>query len=278
MIKGLPAYTSVNSRISFVWIILLLTTLSAHGETIVWQQYNTHDDANAVIEKQSRIIESETETGIDRAEPFIIRGNAYFELRDFESAIFDFNQAIEINSKADLAYFGRGMALGRMGQIDEAIIDLSTYIKRNPENSVGYTKRGIRYFWKNDKQNAESDLSMAIKLDPNNAEAHDDLGVIHAQRGDYDNAIKLFSRTIKLDPTYQKGYHNLAMVYFLTSRNAVALEMVNGSLALSPGAKGSLLLKGNILQSLGLKEEAAEIFEAAEFSPEGNWSENAAVR
>ena len=274
MIRGFPAYISANNLASFVWVILLSVAYPVHCETIGWQQYNTYGDANAVIEKQSQIINSEA----GQAGPFIVRGNAYFELRDFESAVLDFNQAIEINSQADLAYFGRGMALGRMGKIDEAIIDLSIYITRNPKSSVGYTKRGIRYFWKNDKENAEKDFSMAIKLDPNNAEAHDDLGVIHAQRGDFDNAIKLFSSTLRLDPTYQKGYHNLAMAYFITGKNAVALEMVNGSLDLTPQAKNSLMLKGNILQSLGLNEEAAEAFEAAEFAPDANWSESAAVQ
>lgn len=53
--------------------------------------------------------------------------------------------------------------------------------------------------------------------------------------------------------------------------------MINSSLALTPQARNSLMLKGNILQSLGLNKEAAEAFEAAEFSPDADWSESAAV-
>lgn len=204
---------------------------------------------------------------------YLARGDAYLKLHEFDKAVADFSQALAIDKHSSPAWFGRGMAYGRMGQIDEGIADLSEFIKRNPDSSLAYTKRGVRYLWKRDRTNAERDLRKAIQLNPNNAEAHDDLGVIHAQRGELTQAVQHFSTTIRVDPGYLKGYHNLAMAHHLAGKHHKALEMVNKALAIKSDEKVSLLLKSQILAAQGEHQQAAAIQDAAEFLPEGNWSE-----
>ncbi len=112
---------------------------------------------------------------------YILRGDIYFLIHEFDSAEEDYTEAISLNDKLDAAYYGRGMARGRQGFIKEGIADLTVYIKRNPDSSMAYTKRGVRYIWLGDKENAFKDLSKAVELDSENAEAHDDLGVVLAQ-------------------------------------------------------------------------------------------------
>lgn len=207
----------------------------------------------------------------------IKRGDLYFQLREFEQAIADYSDAIELDSKADEAYFGRGMALGRFGQIREGIKDLSVYIERHPNDSRAYTKRGVRYLWIDEISNAEQDFTKAIALNPDNAEAHDDLGVIHARRGEYETALKHFNATVSIDPTYFKGFHNLSMLYFIIGQDALALASVEKALNLVPGERDSMLLKAEILQKLGRVTDATKVREEAEFLPEGNWSEHISV-
>jgi len=214
----------------------------------------------------------------DSANMYILRGDVYFLIHDFESAVEDYTAAIELDSSIDASYFGRGLAYGRQGFIHEGIKDLSLYIKRNPNSSLAYTKRGVRYLWLGDKDNAFKDLKKAISLDSNNAEAHDDIGVVLAQKGDYKEAIKHFLTTIYIEPDYQKGYHNLAMAYYVTENDILALNSVNESLRLKPMARNSLLLKAKILTALGQVEEAALLEEDAAFMPEGDWSEEAPVQ
>lgn len=208
---------------------------------------------------------------------YIKRGDVYFKKRDFFDAVEDYTTAIELNAKADQAYFGRGMALARQGLINEGISDLSIFIKRNPGSSLAYTKRGVRYMWKQDFENAEKDFIKALALNPENAEAHDDLGVIYAKRKKYNKAAEHFRATIRINPSYQKGYHNLAMTLFLVEHDAEALLMVNQALELNPEHRDALMLKSLILEKLGLYEEAASTKEDAEFLPETNWSESVPV-
>ena len=237
-------------------------------------EIKSQEQADKLIRQYSQQIAKEP----TNAQLYIARADIHFKLHDFERAVNDYEQALKIDDKADKAWFGRGMAKGRLGLIDEGIADLSVFIQRNPQNSLAYTKRGVRYLWKGDRENAGKDLRKAIALDPGNAEAHDDLGVILAQQGDYKAALEHFSRTVKLDPTYQKGYHNQAMAYYVLNRDIDALASVTIALKLDPESRNSMLLKSEILQAMGRQAEAREAHEDAMFLPEGNWSERAPVR
>ncbi|MFV1992567.1 MAG: tetratricopeptide repeat protein [Acidiferrobacterales bacterium] len=204
---------------------------------------------------------------------YLKRADAYLLIRDTEKSIDDYTNAIRFDPELDEAYFGRGMAYGRAGEINKAIADLTVYIKRNPESSLAYTKRGVRRIWAGELKAAEIDLKKAVALDPSNSEAHDDLGVLFAQRKALKMAARHFHAAIKHDPSYQKAYHNLAMVYYLDAWNSSALKAINTALALAPNSRNSLLLKSEILKSMGKLNEASKVREIAEFLPKGNWSE-----
>lgn len=206
------------------------------------------------------------------------RGDLYYDIRSFDSAIDDYTRAIALDDSLDKAYFGRGMALGRKGAVDEGIADLSVFIARNPGDSVALTKRGVRRIWKGDFVGAEKDLAEAVRLDPSNAEAHDDLGVVLAQRGEHERAETHFRATIRLDPSYQKAYHNLALTLQLQGKSRPALAAVDDALRLSPDNRDSVMLKSAILDSLGRRDEARRYKEDAEFLPQGNWSETSPIR
>ncbi len=232
------------------------------------------DEAERAIKELNKKIQNSPKNG----QLYILRGDVYFLIHEFDSAEEDYSKALSIDDGLDAAYYGRGMCRGRQGFVKEGIADLGVYLQRNPASSLAYTKRGVRYIWLGDKDNAFKDLSRAIELDPNNAEAHDDLGVVLAQKGEYGSAIVHFKTTVRLDPTYQKAHHNLAMAYYITENDSSALVSVNNSLSLVADYRDSVLLKSKILEAMGRHEEAALLKEDAEFLPQnGDWTEHAPV-
>lgn len=240
-------------------------------------QYSAQADSADTIEASIARYNREIFANPDDASLYLARADAFLQLHEFDRAIDDYTRAIERDDRLDEAYYGRGMARGRSGLIEQGIADLSIYIQRHPTSSVAYTKRGVRHIWNRDLVSAERDLKRAIALQPNNAEAHDDLGVIYAQRGQTATAIEHFRTTIRIDPSYHKGYHNLATAYMISGNATAALAAVDEALRLDPESRNSLLLKGEVLKSLGRNEEAQAIIEHAEFLPEGNWSERWSV-
>ncbi|MBL4691667.1 MAG: tetratricopeptide repeat protein [Rhodospirillales bacterium] len=231
-----------------------------------------------ILEQRISGLDRRIKTSPDQGDLYVKRGKNYFWLRQFDFAIADFTKAISLNDNLDAAYFGRGMAYGRNRELERGIEDLSVYIRRNPESSLAYTKRGVRYIWMKDFERARDDLKMAVSLDDDNAEAHDDLGVVMAQLGNPEEAIGHFQKSRTLDPGYQKAHHNLALVLYMVGELERALPAVNEAIRLQPDNRGSLLIKSNILDGLGRKQEAAALKERAGFLTEGNWSERSAIR
>jgi len=235
--------------------------------------FQTREEALAALQHYNRLIEAAPNDAV----LYTLRGDACYALNDLYGAMENYTAAIKLDDRQDNAYFGRGMALGRMGRVDEGIADLDVYIRRHPGSSVAYTKRGVRNIWRNHLAEAERDLTRAVELDPDNAEAHDDLGVVHAKSNRINLAAKHFSTAIRLDSSYQKAYHNLAICFYVRGQHREALEIVGAGLRLDPDSRDSLLLKSTILQALGQTDEAKSIAERAKFLPESNWSERSEI-
>ena len=108
-------------------------------------QFQTREAALAALKEYNLLIIAEPNFAV----LYTLRGDAYYALNDFDGATENYTRAIKLDAKQDKAYFGRGMALGRVGRVDEAIADLSVFIQRHPESSVAYTKRGVRNIWRN---------------------------------------------------------------------------------------------------------------------------------
>jgi len=209
----------------------------------------------------------------ENAKLYVERSQLHFVYHRFKAAARDFTRAIELDPTLDAAYYGRGLALGRIGEVTAGIRDLDHYIERNPKSAKAHTKRGVRHIWNRDFEAAKRDLQRAVQLDPSSAEAHDDLGVVLAQTGDLFGAIPHFEMARRLDPRYPKPHHNLGMALYMTGRAEAALEAVDAALALDARARNTLLLKSTILDALGRDAEARSLREAAEALPEGDWSE-----
>lgn len=224
---------------------------------------------NEKIEQLSRKIEQQPTV----ADNYVQRARLWMKQQAFAKAIGDLNRALELDETNNLAYFWRGMVLGRNGQIQQGIEDLTVYIARVPDSSLAYTKRGIRYVWIGEVKKARQDFLKALELDNRNAEAHDDLGVIYAQQGDLDRAESHFRQVIEIEPDYHKAYHNLAMTQHLRDNHLEAYQYINKALSLKPGTRSSMMLKAEILAAAGKEAQAREIRSQARFMTHDNWTE-----
>ncbi len=247
--------------------------VAAFSDVAILTEPALDDDIDKTLQRLNQQLKSNNKD----AGLYTSRGHLYFRIKKFDEAIDDYTTAINIAPDSYEAYFGRGLANGRLGYIKDGINDLSVYIKKYPDSSLAYTKRGVRYLWLQNNNKALIDFKKALKLNPDNAEAHDDIGVIYAKNKQYQLALQHFNRVVKIDPSYQKGFHNLAMTYYLTGMDNIALQNVDIAIKLSPAAKNSILLKSEILKAMGQLQEASELQDDALFLPEGNWHEQAPV-
>ena len=92
------------------------------------------------------------------------RGSAKSELGNYKEAITDFDKAIHLNPDLSIAYSNRGSAKSELGNYKEAITDFDKAIHLNPDDAITYINRGSAKFKMGHFKGAEQDLQMALQL------------------------------------------------------------------------------------------------------------------
>jgi tetratricopeptide (TPR) repeat protein len=76
------------------------------------------------------------------------RGLAYAKLKQFEKAIQDYDQAIELNPKDFNAFNNRGPAYAKLKQFEKAIQDYNQAIELNPKDARTFNNvKNIEILW-----------------------------------------------------------------------------------------------------------------------------------
>ena len=184
--------------------------LSIQGCTTLIEQHGRYsilyrNRADAYLNKgdYDRALADYTESiEIDPKNPltFNARGYAYHSKGDYEHAIADYSKAIEINPKLTFAYRYLGNAYEAKGEHDRAIANYDKVIEIDPKDAWAYHGRGYAYYSKGDYDRAIADYSKAIEIDPNDAWAYHSRGYAYYSKRDYDRAIADNSKAIEIDP------------------------------------------------------------------------------
>lgn len=73
------------------------------------------------------------------AEIFISRGLAFYNNRQFNQAIADFGKAIELDPNESMTYYNRGNALQEIGKFEKALTDYKNATELDSENELAMT-------------------------------------------------------------------------------------------------------------------------------------------
>ena len=79
--------------------------------------------------------------------PWLLRGRAHEESREFARAVADYDAGLKLNPKATLVYQRRGEAHFRLGHFKESIADFDKFIELMPEQSPHHWQRGIALYY-----------------------------------------------------------------------------------------------------------------------------------
>jgi tetratricopeptide (TPR) repeat protein len=95
------------------------------------------------------------------------RGRAYNELRLYDQAIADYNQAISLAPKLQAAYYNRGNVYRLEGRYDQAIADYTIAIMLDPNDPEPYGNRGYVYELQGKRDQAIADYRASQQIAPN---------------------------------------------------------------------------------------------------------------
>jgi Tfp pilus assembly protein PilF len=154
----------------------------------------------------TRTIESGEVQGFALGALYNHRGAHWLTKGEFGRAIQDFDEAIRLNSKDELAYRLRGYSYAKNGNVDGAIADTSEAIRLSPKDLLAHLVRGLSFNKKSEYDHAIADLSEAIRLGAddraNTTIAYGGRADAYFAKGDYERAIVDYTRAIQFNPKF----------------------------------------------------------------------------
>jgi tetratricopeptide (TPR) repeat protein len=186
------------------------------------------------------------------------RGDAYYRLGDYEQAQADSSQAILLNPQDANAYFDRGFAFSELGKYKEAIADYTQAIKLNSEDAYAYYGRGLAHVELKDNKGAMADFSKAIALKPQYTEAYLQRGILHRRLRQRLEAIQDFDQVIKMNPSDAKAYYQRGLTQSINKQQYAAIKDYTNAININPKYIEAYLNRGDVYSDLGDNLEATE--------------------
>ena len=186
------------------------------------------------------------------------------ERNDFDLAIDHCTAAIQSGELSDqdlaIVFNNRGFAYYNKKNYDHAIEDYDRATRLNPNDSDPFYRRGLAYFEKNEYNRAIQDFDEALKLKPDSVAALQKRGLAYEAKRDYDQAIRDYDRAINLQPDYGAAFVRRANAHQEKRQYERALADYEAATQVDPKL-ASERSKGFLLFYLGRMTQSAEMFE-----------------
>lgn len=125
------------------------------------------------------------------ADTFYQQGIEFFIKGQFEFALSQFNQSIEIDPQYAKSYTMRGIVYHALGQPEKSLVDYNSALSFNPNQAAAYCNRGIVRHQLGDPESAIKDYDSALELDPSLDDAYMNKAFSLLSLGCYEEGFQL---------------------------------------------------------------------------------------
>jgi tetratricopeptide (TPR) repeat protein len=136
------------------------------------------------------------------------RGDVFFRQHDYDRAIQDFNQAIQLDSRNSEAFDGRCWAYATVNRLEEALKDCKEAVRLRPNIAPTLGSLGLVYFKLGRFDDAIATYSASLQLNPKSAYSLYGRGTAKLKKGETaaGQADIAASKTIKDVAEEMTGY------------------------------------------------------------------------
>ncbi|MDD6209750.1 MAG: tetratricopeptide repeat protein [Bacteroidales bacterium] len=154
-------------------------------------------------------------------------GTIQRELGKPNEAIESYTIALAQKPKSTTLLQNRAALFGELGKSHDAIIDYTSILLIEPNNEDALYYRGLLYLQTGNYDLAEADFQKLMDLDSESFKGRKGFATLEKLRGNNVEAEKIYNYLIGKSPKDRDLYIARAELYFLTNRNARALNDIN---------------------------------------------------
>ena len=196
-------------------------------------------------------------------EPANNLANAYSRLRDWDSALPLYAEAVRLRPTYADAYLNWGNTLSEMGRYAEAVERFRSAVALRPDLANGYYLLGNAYGNSGDLESAIKAYAQAATLNPIYPEAEANWGLALAQKGQVSEALGHLLRAVAFNDKFEEAHAYLGFTYAKSGRYSEAIEQYRRALAVNRNDADVHFQLALALRAIGRTAEAhAEFSEA----------------
>jgi len=192
----------------------------------------------------------------DYAKAYNNRGTLYMNENKNDEALKDFDKAIEFMPAFEGFHISRGNALKNKNRIDEAFMEYDKALSLRPGFAEAFYSRGILFMSQGKNSQAIEEYNKAIELNSNYIEAYLNRGNSFRDNKQFDDALKDYEKVIKLNPGFSLAYFSRGTLFMNRTMYELAQKDFNKAIELNPGYVQAYHNKGNIFYNEKKYEEA----------------------
>lgn len=184
----------------------------------------------------------------------------YYEIGDYENALKNINQAIDLDSTKVQYIPFKANVLYEMGNAKDAIAEWDKHQELYPEYGFGYYRRGWFKSLSGDEDGAIDDFTMSVTLDPDYSYSYVSRGDVYARQGKTELAKADFLKVIEIEDTPEK-YECLHYAYQGLGESEKAIAAIDTIIARDSDKKGNYYDASCLYSRMKNKDKALEYLE-----------------
>ncbi len=189
-------------------------------------------------------------------------GNCYKELSELETALENYNKALDIKSFPEV-YNNIGSIFSEKKDSLTAIKYFTQALELNNQYFEAFNNRGIEFYKIKNYHDAINDFENSFAINSNFADAYINLANIYFEEKKFDEAKVNYVKGLKINPSFYESYNNLGVCYSELKKYEEAIDCFDKSINLKLDYAGAYNNKGYALFSLYQFEEALKCFDIA---------------
>ena len=218
---------------------------------------NRLDETMKIVDRFQPVLEN------DRDLP-LIAGHVHADHDEYETAIHDFTQALEIDPTMAVGYMNRGYVYNDMRLAAKAEQDFRKALALNPQ--YGEAHLGLAYALLQLRRSTEAlkEAQIATRLLPDSESLHLVKAEAYRQRDMLVLAESEYKKALKLNPNAPESYIALAEVEYRAHKYAASADTLRSALAIAPNNPMISAQLGRSYAKLGRTNDAMQAIDTAE--------------